>query len=403
MQFSSNRQIMAIGLTAGACTLGAGLAAGGCGSSSGGSTPAAAGGGNDSGSSGDAPAAVPDGSSSGESDGGVANVDGNTTSTAPGSCPNPTVPIVFSPMYSAFIPGDNQHVFSIPAVTEDGNTATWSVSDPNQANLQAQAFDGLPGALITVTGVGTGSDGDAGTVGQLTVVATEASGECGSATLSITASTENDWQIGNTRYNNNVVLMLNRPGGGDGGGLGMGGGGGDGGGFGMGGGGGDGGRVIPDGGFRMMGGGLFGDGGSYYELDGGTACTSCHGPTATGGPYRNVSHSPEQTGGFSDTDLINIFTMGVLPDGGYFDPSVITPMCDGGPSSTCYQTAYRTWHSFHQWTDITSDQYPGIIVYLRSLTPVSQNGMSNFGGRPGRRGDGGMGMFGRGAADAAAE
>jgi hypothetical protein len=52
----------------------------------------------------------------------------------------------------------------------------------------------------------------------------------------------------------------------------------------------------PDGGFeagifdrdaeaRIVGAPAAGDGGSYYETDGGTACTNCHGPTATSGPY----------------------------------------------------------------------------------------------------------------------
>ncbi len=70
---------------------------------------------------------------------------------------------------------------------------------------------------------------------------------------------------------------------------------------------------------------------SIAEVDGGTACTNCHGPTATNGPFKTVSHTPEQTGGFSDTDLANIILNGEVPDGGYFDPTVLVPSCDGGP------------------------------------------------------------------------
>jgi hypothetical protein len=276
----------------------------------------------------------------------------------PGSCANPTVGIYFTPMYSAFIPGSTAHTFQIPAVTDDGNPAQWSASDPTQVQLVPQAFGNLQGVMITVMGVGTG------TPGQVTLYATEADGSCGASVLTITSSTENDWQIGNTRYNNNVTLQVMRP---------------------------PGGGMRPDGG-DGGGGGVFrtDDGGSYYEVDGGTACTNCHGPTATTGPYKDVSHSPEQTGGFSDDDLVNIFHSGILPDGGYFDPTVLLPNCDGGP--ICTEQAKNIWHSFHQWTDIQPDQYPGIVVYLRSLQPVSQNGMANFGGR-GRR-DGGAG-FGR--------
>lgn len=304
--------------------------------------------------------------------------DAGAVSTEAGSCTSATVPIVFSPMYSAFIPGSTAQTFSIPAVTADGNAATWSLGDPTQGNLQLESFVsdgvGIPGVLITL--VGDGND-----AGQVTVIATEPGGVCGESVLTITQNTTDDWNIGNARYNDGVALHLGRPAGfeagapprpddggfeggvafsRDGGGLGLGGGG------------------LP----------LTADGGSYYETAGGTACTNCHGPTATNGPYKTVSHTPEQTGGFSDTDLENIILNGEVPDGGYFDPTVLIANCDGG--ATCTAQAMALWHSFHRWSDITSDELPGVICYLRSLTPESQNGTSNFGGGIARRrGDGG--------------
>jgi len=77
-----------------------------------------------------------------------------------------------------------------------------------------------------------------------------------------------------------------------------------------------------------------------------------------------VSHTPEQTGGFSDDDLLNIILRGDFPDGGYFDSTI---------------AIYSVWHNFHRWTDITADQQRGIITYLRSLTPVYQKGSINIG------------------------
>jgi hypothetical protein len=294
---------------------------------------------------------------------------GGGTSDAAGACANPTVGITFSPMYSAYIPGSTAQVFAIPAITDDGNTATWSLSDPSQGTLQAQMFtngsDQLPGVMITIAGTGDSN-------GDVTVIANESGGACGSAVLHITTNAESDWTIGNERYNDGVSIHLpgysgdgGRPEGGFGHHDGGGGGGGGGGGFGG------------------------GDSGSYFESEGGTACTNCHGPMATNGVYNDVSHTPEQTGGFSDTDLAGIILDGVVPDGGYFDPTVINPNCDGG--AQCTAAAYARWHSFHQWTDITSDQLPGIICYLRSLTPAPQNGMSNFGGGGGHHHDGGFG------------
>jgi hypothetical protein len=279
-------------------------------------------------------------------------------------------------MYSAFIPGSTAQTFSVPAITADGNAATWSLSDPTQAILQTQAFvaDGVstPGVLVTMAGTGNSAN-------QVTVIATESGGACGTSVLTITQNAESDWTIGNSRYNDGVSLHVN-----------------------VGGRMGDGGFVPRDGGAeprpeggappRPDGGGgmaLAADAGSYYETDGGTACTNCHGPTATNGPYKTVSHTPEQTGGFSDTDLQNIIWNGEVPDGGYFDPSVILPTCDGG--AACTALALAQWHMFHRWIDITADQLPGVICYLRSLTPQAQNGTANFGGGARRRRDAGAG------------
>ncbi len=290
--------------------------------------------------------------------------DGGTVTGEAGACANPTVGITFAPMYSAYIPGSTQQVFALPAITDDGNTATWSLSDPSQASLQPQMFDDgtgqmVPGVMLTMKGTGDSQ-------GNVTVFATESGGACGSAVLHITSNMESDWTIGEARYNDGVSIHLGPPG--------------------------DGGFMRPEGGFPeggFHGGGGFGsDAGSYFEADGGTACTNCHGPMAMGGVgYNDVSHTPEQTGGFSDQDLANIILNGQIPDGGYFDPSVIITGCDGG---MCAQRAYQRWSSFHRWTDITQDQLPGIICYLRSLTPAPQNGTSNFGGG-GHHHDGGFG------------
>jgi len=289
-------------------------------------------------------------SSSGGPGTGFGNNDGSTGGGEGGvqtTCANPTLNIVFSPMYSAYIPGSTMHTFQIPAILDDGSMATWSVSDPTKAQLATQTFDGDPGVMITVQGTG-----------MIQVIATKSGGACGTSTLNITSATENDWQNGNTRYNDGVSLHL---GPGDGGFMRPEGG------FG------EGGFMRPEGG---MGGGQNDSGCGIVEIEGGTACTNCHGATGMT-LFTDVAHTPEQTGGFSDEDLINIIVYGNVPDGGYFDPAVIIAGCDGG---TCAQRAYNEWHRIHQWCDITSDEYTGIVTYLRSLTPAPQNGTSNFGG-----------------------
>jgi hypothetical protein len=153
----------------------------------------------------------------------------------------------------------------------------------------------------------------------------------GTASLTITSSSADDWAIGQQRYNNGIKFWPGRP----------------------------------DGGW----------GGSGWGQDGGTrpmpneeaACTSCHGDHASGGPFKDVDHTPTQTAGYSDQDLITIFTMGMKPPG---VPNRIV--------------SFERWHMFHQW--IMSDaEAKGLVVYLRSLTPESQ-GPVDFGHDRGRMG-----------------
>jgi hypothetical protein len=102
------------------------------------------------------------------------------------------------------------------------------------------------------------------------------------------------------------------------------------------------------------------------------------------GPYKTVQHTPEQTGGFSDADLIGIFQNGTVPMGGYFDATIVP---------------YAQWQGFHKWD--VGDTPQNMVVYLRSLTPAAQTGAANFGGGFMRGGGGagggrGMGTGGRG-------
>jgi hypothetical protein len=240
---------------------------------------------------------------------------GNSTGTASGSSSSGTVTpascstpdglgIVFSPMYSAYEP---THTYQLPAVVNgvDPTTITWGSSDPTMVTLESDPATG--GTMITMQKSGT-----------VQIVATAGS-LCGSATLTITAATPEDWATGNARYNDGTVLHFGR---------------------------GDAGTTVPD--------------------AGGPACTNCHGPTADGGAFNDIAHTPEQTGGFSDSDLTGIVVDGVVPDGGYFDPTIIS---------------YARWQKFHQWSDIQGTEQQGIVVYLRSLTPTPQNGSANFGGQ----------------------
>ena len=76
----------------------------------------------------------------GHDDGSTGGGDGGVTTT----CANPTLNIVFAPMYSAYIPGSTTHTFQVPAILDDGSMATWSLSDSTKATLSPQSFNGDP-------------------------------------------------------------------------------------------------------------------------------------------------------------------------------------------------------------------------------------------------------------------
>jgi hypothetical protein len=230
-------------------------------------------------------------------------------------CAKPELQIFFSPMYTAF---DGMHQFKVPAIVAnvDPATITWSASDMTMLDLAPDPSVG--GVMITAQKAGTA------------VIVANGGGACGTSQLTVTPATTDDWLVGSMRYNNGIKLVGDVVG-----------------------------RRPPDA-------GVMND----------VACTNCHGDTAIAGPYKTVAHTPEQTGGFSDDDLINIFTRGRVPIGGYFDTSVVR---------------YQTWQGFHQW-QMSPQEAKGIVVYLRSLPPQSQTGMrGDFGGGGRGRGDGGGG------------
>ena len=251
--------------------------------------------------------------------------DSSTESAANGDsttvpCTNTSaLKIAFSPMYSAFVTDSTTHTFQIPAIVMDAKqTATWSASDPNAVTFTPDP--GTGGTIMTMKSA-------AATV----KITAQIGANCGSSQLNITSALEADWQAGNARYNNGVPVYPGCVGQKVAG-------------------------LLVDSGFRLP---PPPDAGCP---DAGPACTGCHGDNPTGGFFSGVQHTPEQTGGFSDKALTDIFLNGLDPN---YDTSFLP---------------YEYWHGFHTWTDIaTPDQQRGMVVYLRSLKPVDEEGGVNFG------------------------
>ena len=215
------------------------------------------------------------------------------------TCDKSQITISFAPMYSAY---DGVHLFQVPAtvVSIDPAAITWHMSDPSIADLAI-----VPnGVMLTIQKPGTA-----------TLIASAGS-ICGTSLLTVTEFDPAQWEIGSARYNNGEILT--RP---------------------------------PGGPFAMS-------SGEPIEA----ACTSCHGESATNGTFQTVAHTPAQTGGFSDDQLINIVTQAVLPEGAYFDEGIVMK---------------QLWEMFHKWK-MEGEQKQAIIVYLRSLTPTAQTGEFSF-------------------------
>lgn len=257
---------------------------------------------------------------------GTACSSSNSSDTKPGStspaltsCATETLDVVFSPIYSAY---ESTHTYQVPAVVKGvaASAVKWGTSDPSMVDFAPDPSTG--GTMLTIQKAGTAK------------IVASAGTLCGSSTLTVSAATPAQWAAGEKRYNNGVVLdvSMNPPS-----------------------------SATPT------------------AMQATAACTNCHGPTANN-VFKTVSHTPEQTGGFSDDELRNIFRNGILPAGGSFDSSVV-PL--------------QFWQMFHKWT-MTDEEAEGIIVYLRALTPEAQAGSFNFGGRL----DGGVPPGGPPGADA---
>lgn len=346
MKVPSNRMLVVFGLAT-AAGLGA-LAA--CGSSGagngfsgddgGGPGSSGGGGGNDAaggqdstlgGSSSGSSSGSSGGSSSGSGlvmyDGPPPNVDGGML-----ACSTPDgLPIKFNPIYSGY---DGTHTYQVPAFvagSTNPGSITWGSSDPSKVSFAPY----ITGIMITTLAAG-----------DVTIIAT-AGGKCGTAQMHITSYMPSDWDNGNSRYNNGTPLNFTTAGAG-----------------------------LPSG---ILDAGIDGNYDASavctdptfanlmnpFEGPPPAECTNCHGANSTGTIlgmtlYKDVQHTPEQTGGFSDDDLTNVVVNGTIPDGGYFE-SAITPYC--------------LWQRWHKWQDIDSGAaQAGIRSYLRALKPQEQIG-----------------------------
>jgi hypothetical protein len=217
--------------------------------------------------------------------------------------------LIYPTAFSAF---DGEHTFKVPFYV-DGATvelAGWSAIPSDSVTFDADPE--LGGVIVTVV-----KD-----VPEITIAArSETIG--GVALLNVTSATPAQWVAGEARYNNGIEFDL---------------------------------PTLDPAMFAEL---LLDPNWMPPKPPGDIACNNCH---TTGAKYFEIQHSPTQAARFSDDQLRQILSTGTKPTGvGYR----ILPEMLGN------MTADEVYKSFHTW-ESTEEEIVGLIVYLRSLTPVGQ-------------------------------
>jgi hypothetical protein len=199
----------------------------------------------------------------------------------------------------------------------------WTVDD---GFLKKESFNDIPNSILVTTK-------KAGTT-TIKITATTKAGTKvkSSAMLEISQANADEWAVGDARYNNGMMINW--------------------------------GDIFMQGRMQaqaaMMGGatsmgscGLpfsFGD-----AIPKTSACGNCH-DNSSG---ITVEHTPAQTAGYSDDDLVQIFTMGKKPAGYMFTSNILKYV----PMPDCVYATFHTW-------DIDDMTKKGIVWKLRSIKPM---------------------------------
>jgi hypothetical protein len=214
--------------------------------------------------------------------------------------------IAFSPVYSSY---DGEHTFLVPVTVKGYTGITWQTDRPDLVELSEVNEN-----TVMIETLGAGEAKIIANAGPLQ----------GYTVLTITESTPEEWAVGENRYANGAILMIDRE-------MAM---------------------MAAMNAMNMP-------GAPPIMIPDDLSCKNCHG---TGAMALSVEHTPQQTGGYSDQDLINIFTMGMKPPKAGWKSGI--PM--------------QLYTLLHTW-GATEEEKRGLVAYLRSLTPAAQ-GAIDFGG-----------------------
>lgn len=230
--------------------------------------------------------------------------------------------ISFTPMYSAFDDGAHEYALtpSVPSAAEGSKDADPIVAssvkwDLDQAFVKRDEFPDLPAAVKLTTK----KSGE--TTVKVTAKTLSGNAVRGEAKLTISKASQSEWDAGEARYNNGMMITWMRP-------------------------------TMAAAGEGTCGLPV------TIDLPKTSACGNCHNSMANA---ISVEHTPTQTGGYSNEDLVNIFTTGAKPAGGTFN----SPFLRNAPMPDCIYAAFHTW-------EMTDDEKKGIVWKLRSIAPRVQ-------------------------------
>jgi hypothetical protein len=224
-----------------------------------------------------------------------------------------------TPLYSAYVPG---HEAQVPIVIKDGASRGKGAKFTSNHPEIAVVSDTTEGALVTVKKEGK-------------VIITGVLGEdSGNVSLTIKAYTEDQWKTGQARYSKSELAIMPK----------------------------DGAAVSA---IALV---------DMTARNPNGACNTCHTQQAQ---TLKIENGPTQIAGYSDDDLITIFTKGTKPEGASVK-TMIPPFI---------------WGMIHAWT-VTEEEKTGLIAYLRTQTPKA-NGPIDYGVMA-CSGDAGLAMAGPG-------
>jgi hypothetical protein len=218
-----------------------------------------------------------------------------------------TLQITYSPMYSAFVEG---HEAQVPVLLKDtslrGKGAKFSSSDTSVATV----VDNDKGGLITIKKEGT------------TTISVSLNGESGASKLTVTKFTEAQWTAGRDRFSKSELALTSPTGG-------------------------------PISALLLT---------NPMNRNANGACNTCH--TAQAKALK-IENTPTQIAGYSDQELITVFTMGKKPEGAVQRTMV----------------PEFAWGRFHSW-QVTEEEKQGLIAYLRTQPPKDNPAMIDYGVQP---------------------